>query len=276
MKNKLTFLIVVFATIFLTTSAISQENANNNSSEFEPVYITVTTLHGVGGVDINEWKAIEQEYFDNVTSKIDLLISHEVLISNILNDFSDIKVVNVFKSWDDIEKINDLREDLIEQAWPDENIRKQFFEKQNSFYTNYHSDEIYISTRFGYGVPDEIKKTQKKSFVYFVQTSTLADDNANDSYEFYKKYVDNVFRKNSLIKGYYAQRHLWGSDSRDFVEIFAVNSTEDIKKIIEKNRDLLKEFVPNEEKRKEFLDAYNEGIERRSNAIYVNVPSLSK
>ena len=278
MKNKLTFLIVVFATLLLTTSAISQEKSNSDSSEFEPVYITVTTLHGVGGVDLKEWKAVEQEYFDKVTSKIDILVSHEVLISNILNDFSDIKVVNVFKSWDDIQKINDIRENIIEQAWPDENIRKQFFEKQNSFYTNYHSDEIYISTKYGYGMSNEIKKENKNAFVYFVQTSTLADDNNYDkeSYEYYQKYVDNIFRKNSLIKGYSAQRHLWGSDSRDFVEVFALDSTEDIKKFMVKNRELLKNYVPNEDKRKEFLDVYNKGIESRSNAIYVNVPSLSK
>jgi len=278
MKIKLTFLIVIFASFLMTTSAISQEKTNSDSTEFKPVYITVTTLHGVGGADIKEWKAVEQEYFDKVTSKIDLLVSHDVLISNISNDFSDIKVVNVFNSWDDIEKINDIRDDLVNKAWPDENMRKQFFEKQNSFYTNYHSDEIYTSTSFGYDVSSSAKKSQKKSFVYFVQTSTLADDSGaeKESYEYYKKYVDNIFRKNSLIKGYSAQRHLWGSDSRDFVEVFTLDSTEDIDKFMKKNKELLQKFVPNEDKRKEFIDIYNEGVESRSNAIYVNVPSLSK
>ena len=187
MKIKLTFLIVIFASFLMTTSAISQEKTNSDSTEFKPVYITVITLHGVGGADIDEWKAVEQEYFDKVTSKIDILVSHDVLISNISNDFSDIRIVKVFNSWDDIEKINDIRDDLVNKAWPDKNMRKQFFEKQNSFYTNYHSDEIYTSTRFGYDVSNAAKKAQKKPFVYFVQTSTLADDSGEDE-ESYTNY----------------------------------------------------------------------------------------
>jgi len=272
MKNKLASLIVLFAFIFLT----SVTNAQEEPKEFEPVYITVTTLHGIGGVDIKEWKATEQEFFDKVTNKIDLLVAHEVLISNIYNDFSDIKVVNVFKSWDDIQKVNQIRDELIAQAWPDEESKNQFFEKQNSFYTNYHSDEIYTSTKFGFTVKDEVKKAQKKSFAYFVQTSTLSDENDENSYNDYIKYVNNVFHKNPMIKGYYPQRHLWGSDSRDFVEVFVVNSVEDIKKVIENNKRLLKELVPNDEKRKGFVEVYEKGVLSRSNAIYVNVPSLSK
>jgi len=272
MKNKLTSYLVLFAFAMITSIVFAQEE----SKEFVPMYTTVTTLHGVSGVDLNEWKATEQEFFDKVTSKINLLVAHEVLISNIKNDFSDIKVINVFKSWGDIQKINTIRGDLIAIAWPDEEERKLFFEKQNSFYTNFHSDEIYTSTKFGFPVEDDVKKSQKRSFTYFVQTSTLSDDNGKDSYSDYIKYVKNVFHKNSLIKGYYPLRHLWGSDSRDFVEVFVVNSTEDIKNVIENNRVLLKELVPNDEKRKGFLEVYEKGILNRSNAIYVNVPSLSK
>ena len=92
----------------------------------------------------------------------------------------------------------------------------------------------------------------------------------------YKKYVEKIFRNNSFIKGYYPQRHLWGADSRDFVEVFVLNSTEDVKKAIENNRVLLKELVPDDEKRKDFLKIFEKGIQSRSNAIYVNIPSLSK
>lgn len=270
MKKKLTTIIVLFT---LLTAVVY---AQDKSKEFKPVYITVTTLHGVGGVDINEWKATEQEYFDKVTSKIDLLIAHEVLISNIDNDFSNIKVINVFKSWNDIHKINTIRDDLIALAWPDETLRNQFFEKQNSFYTNHHSDEIFTSTNFGFPVKDEVRKNQKNSFAFFIQTSTLSDDNDKDSYDNYIKYVKNVFGKNPYIKGYYPQRHLWGDDSRDFIEVFVLNSTSDIKKAIEKNKVLQKELVPDDEKRKNFIDVYEKGIISRSNAVYVNVPSLSK
>ncbi|MCK4561320.1 MAG: hypothetical protein KAT78_00275 [Flavobacteriaceae bacterium] len=272
MKNKLTSYLVLLAFAVVTSIAYAQEE----SKEFVPMYTTVTTLHGVSGVDLNEWKATEQEFFDKVTSKIDLLVVHEVLISNITNDFSDIKVINVFRSWNDIQKVNAIRESLIVSAWPDEEERKLFFEKQNSFYTNYHSDEIFTSTKFGFPVKDEIKKSQKKSFAYFIQTSTLSDDNGEGSYDDYIKYIKNVFYKNSLIKGYYPLRHLWGADSRDFIEIFVVNSTKDIKNVIENNKVLLKELVPNDEKRKDFIEGYEKGILNRSNAIYVNVPSLSK
>jgi len=273
MKNKSTFFIILFAISMVTTLSYAQLE---NTNVFVPMYTTVITLHGVSGEDLSEWKATEQEYFDKVTSKIDLLISHEVLISNIANDFSDIKVVNVYRSWNDIQKVNNIRENLIQSAWPDEELRKQFFEKQNSFYTNYHSDEIYTSTKFGFPVKEDVKKSQKKSFAYFVQTSTLSDDNGKDSYEDYIKYVKNVFQKNHFIKGYYPLRHLWGSDSRDFIEIFVVNSAEDIKKVIENNKTLLKKLVPKDKERKDFIEVYEKGILNRSNAIYVNVPSLSK
>jgi len=272
MKNTRTFLLILFAFILVIPIISSQEK----ETEFKKVYITITTLHGMEGVSLEDWKATEKEYFDKVTSKIDLLLSHEFLISNIKNDFSDIKVINVFGSWEDIAKINEVRNALIEEAWPNKEERDLFFEKQNSFYTNLHSDEIYTSTSFGFPISDKTKKAQKTPFVFFIQKSTLVDDKSNDTHLVYEKYARNVFHKNDFIKGYYPQKHLWGSDSRDFVEIFVLSDTEDIMKSIDRNRDLLKKLVPEEEKRQEFLDAYESAILNRVNATYFNVPSLSK
>ncbi len=143
----------------------------------------VTTLHGVENVDMNAWKRVEEEYFDKVTSKNDLIISQEVLINYFSPSLSDVKLITVYKFWEDIQNITAYREELIEQAWPDEKERKAFFEKQNSFYTNYHSNDIYTSTKYSIPLNEDEKKSTSQPFVYFEQTNILADYDGKDSYE---------------------------------------------------------------------------------------------
>lgn len=267
-----------FSFLFFIISVLLVNNlkAQDVTSEFEPVYITVRTLHGVEGSDLKEWKVIEEEYFNKVISKIDILVSHEVLINYIDSDLSEVKIIDVFKKWDDIKKIYNIRDDLIEKAWPDEDERKSFFEKQNSFYSNYHSDEIYTSTEFGKYLSPEMKKTQEEPLLFFEKTSILSDYEDDDSYKYYEKYVENVIFKNPLIRAYHPYRHFWGADSREFIEMMVVDSMEDLETALKTNKDLLKELVPDELKRKEFLKIFEKAIMDHSVIIYKNVPSLSK
>ncbi len=78
--------------MLFTNHAYSQESTD----VFEPVYILVTTLHSVENVDMNEWKAIEKEFFDKVTSKNDLIFSQEVLVNYFSPDLSDVKLITVY------------------------------------------------------------------------------------------------------------------------------------------------------------------------------------
>ncbi len=119
MKSKISTIISVFV-LFLFSSVIHAQHKKGN---LESMYVTMITLHGAEDANFDEWLKVEKEYFDKVTSKIDLIVEHEVLIRYYSNDLSEIKVVNVIKNWNDIEEINYIREALIEKAWPNREDR---------------------------------------------------------------------------------------------------------------------------------------------------------
>lgn len=272
MKNVFPFFLIFFAGILLSNQVHSQAPV----VEFEPVYILVTTIHGVENVDMKEWKAVEKEFFDKVTSKNDLIISQEVLINYFSPNLSDVKLITVYKAWDDIQNVTEYREELIAKAWPDEKERDAFFEKQNSFYTNFHSNNIYTSTKHSIPLNDDEKKSTTQPFIYFEQTNILADYDGQVSYEIYKEYLTNITKKNKYVRAYYPYRYYLGSDSREFIEMVVVNSLADLDKMLKKNDALLKKHIPDATKRKEFLNKYKKAIASQKDAIYINVPSLSK
>lgn len=240
----------------------------------KPMYVTVTTLHGVDGFDFEEWKEVEKEYFDKVTSKIDLIYTHEVLMSYFAPQFSEIKVINVINSWEDIVIINEMRAELIEEAWPDEEERRMFFEKQNSFYQSKHADEIYLTSDYS---KDLIKEPgQNRPFVFMMKNNILGDVEDDNSYDNYKNYVENVIYKNSKILAYYPFSHFWGDDSREFVELFVMDSFCDVEMSQYESNALISKIVPNEEAREEFLNSLYSVIESQETTFYRNVPALSK
>jgi len=272
MKYKLSALIFLFISFLFSNYLFSQEEVN----EFEPVFITVTTLYGAEGFDYENWKSVEQEYFDNVTSKNDLILSHEVLVNYFSPKFSEIKVINVIRSWDDIMQVNELREELISKAWPDEDKRKVFFEKQNSFYSSYHSDEIYQSSNYGKNLASEMRVNYNKPLVYLLKTNILSDHEDEDSYKNYENYIQNVIHKNDLIKAYSPYRHFWGADSREFIELMVYSSLSEIENAMYRNKEIMKKLVPDEIERKEFIESLERAIESQASKIFTNIPSLSK
>ena len=272
MKNKISIIIPILLLFLFGSVANSQHKKEN----LESMYVTVITLHGSEGADFEEWLKVEKEYFDKVTSKIDLIIEHEVLIRYYSNDLSEIKVINVIKNWNDIEEINYLREKLIEKAWPNKKERDIFFNKQNSFYTNYHSDEIYITTSLSKKMSVSERASLKNPMVYYMDTNILSDNSSNDAYKLYEEYLNAVTYKNSYIKAYYPFRHYWGSDSREFIEIYVVNSLANLEKAIEMDKKLFEMHIPDKAKRKEFLKAYGKTVSSHKDDIYRNVPDLSK
>ena len=244
------------------------------TEEEQPAYVTVTTLYGVDGFDFEAWKEVEEEYFNKVTSKIDLIRSHEVLMSYFAPQFSEIKVINVIRSWDDIMTINELRMELIEEAWPDEEERIAFFEKQNSFYKSKHSDEIFLTSEYS---KDLIREPgQNRPFTFTIKTNILSDNEDEDSYKNYKKYIENVIYKNSKILAYYPFRHFWGDDSREFVEMLVSDSFSDVEMAQYESNALISKIVPDEEDRKQFLSSLYSAIDRQETKFYRNIPSLSK
>lgn len=260
--------------LLLTFLCISPLIGQETTEEEKPLYVTVTTLHGADGFDFEEWKQVEKEYFDKVTSKIDLIRSHEVLMSYFAPQFGEIKVINVINSWEDIMTINEIRVTLIEEAWPDEEERNAFFEKQNSFYKSKHSDEIYLTSDYSKNLVKEVG--QNRPFTFMIKNNTLSDTEDEDSYENYKKYVENVIFKNSKILGYYPFSHFWGDDSREFVEMFVLDSFSDVEMSQYESNALISKIVPVEEDRVKFLNSLFSAIDSQQTTFYRNIPSLSK
>lgn len=270
MRLKSLSLLFLFSVFFYLCPVIAQESIE----EDKPMYVTVTTLYGVDGFDFEEWKEVEKEYFDKVTSKIDLIRSHEVLMSYFAPQFGEIKVINVINSWEDIMIINEMRVALIEEAWPDEEERKIFFEKQNSFYKSKHSDEIFLTSDYS---KDLVKEAgQNRPFVFMMKNNILADTEDENSYENYSKYVENVIYNNSKILAYYPFSHFWGDDSREFVELFVLDSFSDVEMSQYESNALLSKIVPKEEEREQFLSSLFSAIESQQTSFYRNIPSLSK
>jgi hypothetical protein len=53
------------------------------------------------------------------------------------------------KKWADIEKANDMNDELFEKAWKTKEERKDFNDAWNKYFTGKHSDEIYQELKTG-------------------------------------------------------------------------------------------------------------------------------
>lgn len=238
--------------------------------DFKPVFITVTTLHRNLNSDGKDWKKTEQEYYDKVTSKNDLIIGSEILHHYFTDDSSEILMVSVYRTWEDIEKSNDVSNDLIKKAWPDEKARKAFFDKQGSYYGPMHSDEIYNSVAGG----KELKNPSKEPMVVYVRKSQMS---LNGQGKGMKEYNEKVTMNNPYVKAYYPHRHAWGADSRDFMEAFLFDSMADLEKSFDKDDELIKAAWPKEEDRKAFFTEMNKAFTGiHGDYIYHNEPTMSK
>jgi hypothetical protein len=261
-KNLLSLMLVVI--LLASSISFAQE------SEQKPVFITTTTAHFNLDADGTDWLKTEKEYFDKVTNQNELIIAAHVVTHYYTEDNSEVKFVYVYNNWADIEKANEINNKLIEKNFPDEAKRKAFFDKQSSYYTKQHSDEIYQSLAFG---KSPVVKSEKPQ-VFYVRKSQMA---LNGEGKGYTDFAKNVIQKNSLVKAYYPHRHLWGSDSRDFLEVFVFDSLADLEKSADKNQELANAAWPDEVKRKEFFKGMNKLFTgKHGDFIYQNVPELNK
>lgn len=263
-KN-VSFGILVF--LFIFTSKATAQNAQKE--EFKPVFLTVTTLHRSSdpNIDFSDWKKTEQEYYDKVTAKNDLILGSGYYFHYFTPDDSEILAVSVFKSWEDIEKANEVTSKLVEQGWPDEANRKAFFDKQNSYYSPVHSDEIYASLNFN----KPLKTDSKEPLIYYVKKNRAGTGGSG-----YKEYFDNVTMKNSFVKGVHTMRHRWGSNSQDALEVFIFDNLGDVEKSFKENTRLEDVHWPDKTKADIFFKGYSKIFAGHGDAIYRNVPSLEK
>ena len=266
-KNYLT-LVMLILTFLLSNNMFAQEAP-------KPVFMTVTTLHrNVDAdrldTDRKNWKQAEQEYFDKVTSKNDLILRSSILNHYFTDNSSEVLFVSIFKTWEDLEKSNDVTTELIKKGWPDEKERKVFFDKYNSYYGPIHSDEIYSSVAGA----KEFKPNSKEPMVIYVRKSQMSLTGQGKGL---KEFNEKITMNNPYVKGYYPYRHSWGADSRDFIEAYYYDSLSDLEKSFDKNTELIKAAWSKEDTRKTFMDEFDKlftGI--HADYIYTNNPTLSK
>lgn len=264
-------LVAVFGLLLLSTFSYAQD---------EKVYtITVTKMHWnmhLKDFSMDQWKAGEKEFLDKVTKKNEFIVSYEVLLHYFTEDNSEILLVTTYNSFDDIEKASKKTDELVKAAWPDEKVRKAYFEKLDSYYANNHSDEIYQSFK-GAKLP---KTNFDKEVLYYVRVSHFAspkDGTQKEFDELRNKHLENVFYKNEFIKAYYPNVHAWGQDNTQFTEVFVVENLSDLEKSLNKNTELFKELFKDETSRKDYNDKmgkYFTGI--HGDYIYKLVPELVK
>ena len=243
----------------------------------EPKMLVVTKVHfnPSANLSFDDWKAVEKEYFEKVTMKNDLILGTNVLVHYYTPDNSEVLMVSTYRSWEDIEKANDKNNTLIMAAWPDSVKRQAFFDKQSSFFTSMHSDEIRTI------LPNtKMAAADTSPLIYNIRTMHRvfpADSKPGELTELEKEYNQNVTQKNTLLKGYYPSRHAWGADSRELIEAFVYKSLADMEKSSEMEDALVKAHWPDEAKRKAFFDKLKKYFEPwHGDAIFRNVPSLRK
>jgi len=241
--------------------------------------LTVTTVHrnmDASDLSMENWKAIEKEYYDKVTKQNALIVGQQMLMHYFTADNSEMLLVKVYESWDAIEKSGVRDDELIKAGWPDEKARKAFFEKRQAYYAPHHSDEIYATFPGAKNPPADFTKPM----LYYVRKSHWANPKDGTEKEFNElrdQYLNAVTYKNDFIKAYYPNVHAWGSNNMEFSEVYVVETLSDIEKAFDKDDELFKVVWSDDAKAKDFnrkFGKYFTGI--HGDYIYRSVPELAK
>lgn len=275
MKTTIRLFMAIAITLLLFSTTLFAQDA----APAGPEYITVTTLHwnmDYEDFDREEWMAVEKEYLDKVTSKNEHIMGSGFYWHFYTSDNTELVYVQAYASWEDIDKSNDRNNELAEEAWPEEEARDAFFDKQSAYYDDYHSDEIYATL----GGAKVMTAPPTEDMITYVRTSYLAypDDGTQKEFnDLRNELIENTVNKNELIKAYYPNVHAWGSDRREFVEAIYVDSLVDLDKIFDRNEELIKEHWPDENDRKAFfkkMGKYFTG--QHGDRIFTYINGLSK
>ncbi len=259
------FAFTLLFTLFFSLQTIAQEEASEN--EFAPVYIVITTMHKNSDVDFADWLKIEEEYFDKVTGKNDLILHSGVYTHYFTADSSEILFLTVYSSWGDFDESIDVTSELIEEGWPDEEERAAFFEKQNNCYKGHHSDQMYSTLPYH----KSLNTNSEEALIMYVRKNEIGEGGSGST-----EYFENITAKNSYIKGYFTMRHSFGSNSNDALEVGIYESLADIESAFKENKRLVEEYWPDEEERKAFFKELSKIFNGHGDFIYQNVPGLAK
>ncbi len=263
--NKVLVLVFIFS-ILISPQVVGQEESDE---EFEPAYVVITKMHWSSdeSVDFSDWKQTEEEYFDKVTSKNDLILHSGVYRHYLTPDSSEILFITVYDSWSDFEDALNINAELIEEGWPDEEVRAAFFEKQSNYYEDIHSEEMLSTLPFN----KKIVTDSDGPLLIYVRKNKVGKGGGG-----YGEYFDNVIMKNKYIKGYFTMKHFFGTDSNDAYEMGVYENLADIESAFDENQRLSEAHWTDEEERKVFFKELSKVFKGHGDFIYKTVPELAK
>ncbi len=266
-------MVVTVALLLVNSTVFAQEEQK------APEYYTVTTMHwnmDYEDFDLDTWKAVEKEFLDKVTMKNEHLMGSSIYLHHTTPDNTELLYVQVYESWDAIDKAADRNDELAKEAWPDDDARKAYFKKRSAYYSNLHSDEIYATMSGAKPMAEQ----PTEDIILYVRKNHFAfpEDGTMEEFKTLRsEYLENVIHKNELIKGYYPGAHAYGADRTEYIEAYFFDSLTDFDKMFDRNAELIKEAWPDDEVRKERgkkAGKYFTGV--HGDYIYTRVAGLSK
>lgn len=273
MRKSSRLLIVVIFILLLSSSFLTAQEKQPQR------YLAVTTLHwnmDMEDFSMDEWKAVEKEFTDKVTAKNEYILATNFGVHFMTADNTELVYVQLFNSWNDIDKSSKRNGELIKAAWADETTREAFLKKRDSYYDDFHSDEIYATISGAKPYMEE----EDKEMLFYVRKSHLAfpdDGNGKEFKALREPFLKEVIHKNQFIKGYYPYVHAWGADKRDFIEVFVVATLADLDKALDESGKLNKARFNDEAKQKvagKKMGKYFTGF--HADYVYKSVPGISK
>ena len=277
MKNKILTLILISCVCLLGNPFLTAQE-----SPQMPEYITVTTLYwnmdreASDNDDDNNWMEIEKEYKEKVTMKNEYIQNTGYFVHLYSPTNLETIYVQTYASWADIEKAQERNGELEKEAWPDEAARKAFLDNRNSFYQDFHSDEIMVP----FAGAKAMMEAPDDDMVVYVRTSKMkypTDGTTDEFTKLHTEFVTTTIHQNDKIIAYYPNMHGWGSDRTDFVEAFYLKSMDDLDDMTSGDSDAMKAKWPEEEDRMNFWKSYNKYFTgEHGDAIYTRIAALSK
>lgn len=267
MKKYFKIIQSLFILVFFINS--NAQHTTEVYEDFSPAYILISTFHLTANpeLDMEEWKKVEQEYFDKVTNKNKYILGAGVHTHVITPDDSEVIFYTVYNSLADLEKAEDLSSELINEGWPTEQERTAYFNKQDSFYTGIHSDEIATSLPY----QKDLVTESDKPLIYYVRKNKSGNGGSG-----YDEFFDNIIMKNIYIRGFYTFKHRYGANSTDATEIAVFENFADYEAAFIENDRLVHEYWSDETERKKFFKEFRKIFSGHGDFIYQNIPSLAK
>lgn len=269
------YFFIAIATLLLTTTTIYAQDETPKG----PMYVTATTMHwnmDKEDFSMKEWIALEKEYLEKVTMKNEHVMGSSYYMHRYTADNRELILVRTFSSWEAIDQAGERDNELIKEAWPNEEARDSFFENQDSYYAPFHSDEIY-ATMSGAKLMTEAPGDDMILYVRKSHFASPEDGSFKEFKEIRDEFIENVINKNELIKGYYPNNHAWGSDKTEYIEAFLFNSMADLDIVGERNGELVKEHWTDEVARKDMNEKFGKyftGV--HGDYLYSLIEELSK